>query len=68
MPEDGAPDLDRIWRYAIRPLLEERFYGARRPEELERDFGLAEMRSRLSGINVPDDGLDDDAEGPVSPT
>ena len=35
---NGAPDLDRVWRHAIAPLLEERFYGARRPEEIERQF------------------------------
>ena len=44
-----SPDLERIWRYAIRPLLEERFYGTLRPDEVEREFGLAAMRRRLAG-------------------
>ena len=35
---DGAPDLDRVWRHAIAPLLEERFFGARRLPDIEKDF------------------------------
>jgi hypothetical protein len=34
----APPDLDRIWRHAIAPLLEERFYGVRSMEEIEREF------------------------------
>jgi hypothetical protein len=49
MANDREPDLDRVWRHAIHPLLEERFYGARRAEELKRDLGVAAMRTRLSG-------------------
>ncbi|HEY7890738.1 MAG TPA: AAA family ATPase [Solirubrobacteraceae bacterium] len=49
MPREGEPDLERAWRHAIRPLLEERFYGSRPPDELEREFGLAAMRARLQG-------------------
>lgn len=41
----GPPDLDRIWRHAIAPLLEERFFGARRPAEIERDFSPAALRA-----------------------
>ncbi len=52
MPSDGPPDLQRIWRYAIHPLLEERFYGARQSDELEHEFGLAAMRARLRGADV----------------
>jgi MoxR-like ATPase len=47
MPRKSQPNLERVWRYAIRPLLEERFYGSRRPDEIERDFGLEAMRQRL---------------------
>jgi 5-methylcytosine-specific restriction protein B len=35
---DGPPDLDRIWRHAIAPLLEERFYGARSADEIRQEF------------------------------
>jgi hypothetical protein len=52
MPSDGPPDLERIWRYAIHPLLEERFYGARQSAELEHDFDLAAMRARLLKAGV----------------
>jgi hypothetical protein len=52
MPRDGPPDLERVWRYAIQPLLEERFYGARQSAELEHDFGLAAMRARLLAADV----------------
>ncbi len=52
MPRDGPPDLERVWRYAIHPLLEERFYGARQSAELEHDFGLAAMRARLLKADV----------------
>lgn len=62
IPKSGsAPDLDRVWRYAIRPLLEERFYGARTTEEIERDFGLAAMRRRASGTE-PEPLLEDDVD------
>jgi 5-methylcytosine-specific restriction protein B len=37
---DGPPDINRIWRRAIIPLLEERFYGARRRDEIEKEFGI----------------------------
>jgi 5-methylcytosine-specific restriction protein B len=38
MTRDGAPDIERVWRYAIAPLLEERFYGARRLADIQRQF------------------------------
>jgi 5-methylcytosine-specific restriction enzyme B len=44
----GGPRLDHVWRFAIMPLLEERFYGAKRRDELEREFGLAALGRRLS--------------------
>jgi 5-methylcytosine-specific restriction protein B len=68
MAKGGPPDLDRIWRYAIHPLLEERFYGERRAEELERDFGLAAVRTRLSGSDASAEEPADDGEEPASPT
>jgi MoxR-like ATPase len=34
----GPPDLDRVWRHAILPLLEERFFGARRAADIENEF------------------------------
>jgi 5-methylcytosine-specific restriction protein B len=49
MSEYGVRNLDRVWQHAIQPLLEERFYGAKRADELHRDFGLAAIRKRLSG-------------------
>jgi 5-methylcytosine-specific restriction protein B len=48
MTRDGAPDLERVWEYAIQPLLEERFYGMRTAEEIRKDFGLAAIRRRLA--------------------
>jgi hypothetical protein len=48
MPAQGPPDLDGIWRYAIHPLLEERFYGVRRSDDLDHEFGLDAMRARVS--------------------
>jgi len=43
----SAPRLDHAWRYAILPLLEERFFGVRDRAEVEREFGLAAIRRRL---------------------
>jgi len=51
MTANGPPDLDRVWRYAIAPLLEERFYGARTPSEIEKEFGLAAIRARARTNN-----------------
>jgi 5-methylcytosine-specific restriction enzyme B len=48
MPRQGEPDVDRVWRHAILPLLEERFYGRKKPAEIEQEFGLAAIRSRLA--------------------
>jgi 5-methylcytosine-specific restriction protein B len=44
---DG-PRLDHVWKFAIMPLLEERFYGAKRTAELEREFGLKALRRGLA--------------------
>jgi hypothetical protein len=45
---DGAPNLDRIWQYAIMPLLEERFYGALPSHEVRARFGLEAISARLT--------------------
>ena len=55
---DGGPNLEHVWRYAIIPLLEERFYGAKRPADVVADFGLAAIRRRLE----PETSEDDDVE------
>src|SRR5204863_9438805 len=41
--DGSAPDLERVWRYSIMPLLEEQYYGTGR--NLEADFGLARLRA-----------------------
>jgi 5-methylcytosine-specific restriction protein B len=47
MTSDGsAPDVERVWRYSIIPLLEEHYYGTGR--NLEADFGLARLRQLLA--------------------
>ncbi len=53
MPKDGQPNLERVWRHAIGPLLEERFYGIRRPAELQSEFGLEAIRARLHAPEGP---------------
>ena len=42
--EEGG--LERIWKRAILPLLEEHFYGSQR--DVETEFGLAGLRSALT--------------------
>ena len=47
MTPDGAePRLDRVWEHALRPLLEEHFYGAGR--DINAEFGLESLRRRLA--------------------
>jgi 5-methylcytosine-specific restriction protein B len=65
MTADGsAPKLDRIWEHAVKPLLEEHFYGAAR--DIETEFSLESLRKRLAeeadvatteppGVNEPTD-------------
>jgi 5-methylcytosine-specific restriction protein B len=58
MPRDGsAPNLERVWRNAIMPLLEEHYYGTTR--DVHVDFGLARLRASLAAplIEVVEDGL-----------
>lgn len=45
---DGRPaDISRVWRYAIEPLLEERFYGSLSAADVHAQFGLEAMEKRL---------------------
>jgi MoxR-like ATPase/predicted RNA-binding protein with PUA-like domain len=44
-PENG-PDLERIWKRGIMPLLEEYYYGTKWDRER---FGLSKLRTRLTG-------------------
>jgi 5-methylcytosine-specific restriction protein B len=46
-PDGSPPRLEHVWRYAIQPLLEERFFGVKSRAEVERDFGLVALRRRL---------------------
>jgi 5-methylcytosine-specific restriction protein B len=47
-PENG-PDLERIWKRAIMPLLEEYYYGTKWDSAR---FGLAKLKARLRGESV----------------
>jgi AAA domain (dynein-related subfamily) len=58
---DGAPNLRRIWQYAIMPLLEERFYGALPSHEVRARFGLEAIGARLTEKD------EEDVEAPVGP-
>lgn len=61
MTRDGStPDLERIWRHAIMPLLEEHYYGTGR--ELEAEFGLQAMRKRVAAAADVDESADNDHE------
>ena len=48
MPKEGPPDVELVWKHAILPLLEERFYGALGRHQIEAEFGLAAIRTRLA--------------------
>jgi 5-methylcytosine-specific restriction protein B len=45
-PDGTAPRLEQVWEHALKPLLEEHFYGADR--DIEAEFGLASLRIRLT--------------------
>jgi 5-methylcytosine-specific restriction enzyme B len=47
-PENG-PDLERIWKRAIMPLLEEYYYGTKWDSAR---FGLAKLKARLRGEGI----------------
>jgi MoxR-like ATPase len=64
MTGDGTPpNLDHVWRYAILPLLEERFYGLKSRAEVEAEFGLATLRRRLRQADADEAGDDDEPAG-----
>lgn len=47
MTSDGTePNLEAVWRHAILPLLEERYYGSQR--DVKREFGLAALRKKTA--------------------
>jgi 5-methylcytosine-specific restriction enzyme B len=49
---DGRPaDVKVVWRYAIRPLLEERFYGSLSGADIDARFGLEAIRRRLEAVS-----------------
>jgi 5-methylcytosine-specific restriction protein B len=58
MTREGPPNLERVWRYAIGPLLEERFCGLRSSQEIEREFGLQATRARLAGNDRSEPALE----------
>lgn len=41
-----APDVERVWTHAIKPLLEEHFYGTGR--DIEAEFGPSALERRIS--------------------
>jgi hypothetical protein len=55
------PNLERIWKHAIMPVLEEHFYGTGR--DIEAEFGLDALNKALHtdvhGIDDADAGTDD---------
>jgi 5-methylcytosine-specific restriction protein B len=47
MTADGSePNLDRVWRHAILPVLEEHYYGTNR--DVAEEFGLTALEKELS--------------------
>lgn len=57
-----APDLERIWRYSIMPLLEEHYYGSGR--DLEDQFGIAAIRKSVAA--KADAEVEPDTEEPAA--
>ena len=59
-PDSTPPNLARIWKHAILPVLEEHFYGADR--DVGAEFGLDSLEKALSAsVEPPDTPADDDA-------
>jgi MoxR-like ATPase len=50
-PNGRPPDLERVWKHAIMPLLEEHFYGTTR--NVATDFGLKALRKALGPADDP---------------
>jgi len=63
MTSDGsAPRLEQVWEHALKPLLEEHFYGTDR--DIDGEFGLESLRRRLAeeadtAVAVPDSEPDE---------
>lgn len=52
MTKDGSPpNLERVWKHAILPVLEEHLYGSGR--DIAADFGLAAIRAAANGEPLP---------------
>lgn len=49
--DGGQPDLERVWRHAILPLLEEYYYGT--DADVAGEFGLGALRTALLGETAP---------------
>lgn len=56
---DGGANLDNVWAYAIKPLLQEHFYGAGR--NIDDEFGWRALRRRIAGdvLILGDDDAED---------
>jgi MoxR-like ATPase len=52
MAKQGPPDIALVWKHAILPLLEERFYGALSREQIEDEYGLAGIRARFERLEA----------------
>jgi hypothetical protein len=55
---DGV-DLDRVWRYAIKPLLEEHYYGTGRNID---EFSFEALRNKGSEVIIEEPPEESDAE------
>jgi 5-methylcytosine-specific restriction protein B len=62
-PGSGGIDLDRVWRFAIKPLLEEHYYGTGRDVDAEFGFDALER----GPLEVLDDALGPELDHPVEP-
>jgi MoxR-like ATPase len=62
MTKDGSPpNLERVWKHAILPVLEEHLYGSGR--NIADDFGLAAMRAAANGEPLHAPGVAASADG-----
>lgn len=55
MPRSGEPNVERIWEYAILPLLVERMYGAKTEADVGRDFSIAAIERRRQTPAAPEE-------------
>ena len=63
MTSDGsAPKLDRVWKHALMPLLEEHYYGTGR--DVAAEFGLSALRANLAQQATPQREESVEAEPP----